>query len=74
MRLVYRPDHATAASLGALHRADAGLLPALVRLAHRLDAAALLAKLEACLQGARMERRPAGRGWAVRVSAALPLG
>ncbi len=51
LRLVYRPDHATPASLAALHKACGGLLPALVHLAHRLDAAALLAKLEACLQG-----------------------
>lgn len=52
LRLIYSPNHATLAGLGALHQADAALLPALTRLAHRLDAGTLLAKLEACLQGA----------------------
>lgn len=80
LRLVYSPDHATAASLGALNRADAVLLPALVRLAHRLDAAALLDKLEACLQGKRSLRGwsllgPLPCAWRLaRMSAVLSLG
>lgn len=57
LRLIYSPDHATPASLRALHECpDAAaaapcLLAAVAGLAHRLDAAALLHKLEAYLQG-----------------------
>lgn len=51
LRLPYSPDHATPATLAALHTAGGGLLCALVRLAHRLDVAGLLDKCERYLQG-----------------------
>ncbi|EFN57079.1 hypothetical protein CHLNCDRAFT_143844 [Chlorella variabilis] len=49
LRLTYSPDHATAASLRAVHAHQEGLLAAVAGLAHRLDAAGLLAKIEAYL-------------------------
>lgn len=76
LRLVYRPDHASGAALAALHRAEAGLLPALVRLAHRLDAAPLLGKLEACLQGAPAAREAGQQSGGTRggILLLLPAG
>jgi hypothetical protein len=66
LRFLYSPDHATLASLRAVHAAgDGALLAAVARLAHRLDAAGLLRKIEAYLQGERTAPflRAGFRGW-----------
>lgn len=60
LHFVYAPDHATPASLRAVHAsADSELLSGVARLAHRLDAGGLLRKIEAHLQGKRAAFCPA---------------
>lgn len=51
LRLLYSPDQATPGSLAAVHAHAAGLLAGVAGLAHRLDAAGLLVKIEGYLQG-----------------------
>lgn len=73
LRLVYSPEQATPGTLRAVHRAGGGrLLAAVAGLAHRLDAAGLLAAIEGYLQAAAAGADVAELISTVQVRACVP--